>query len=47
MFDYRLFYPQLGIADQQRSRRPAPLGPSDRIFRLTSDRKPARPAARR
>jgi hypothetical protein len=47
MFDYRIFYPQLGIADQQRNRRPAPSGPSDRIFRLTGDRKPSRPAARR
>jgi hypothetical protein len=46
MFDYRIFYPQLGIADQ-RNRRPAPIGPSDRIFRLTGDRKSARPATRR
>lgn len=47
MFDYRIFYPQLGIEDQQRGRR-ASQGPgADRIFRLETDRRAQRRTGRR
>ncbi len=42
MFDYRIFYPQLGIAEQ-RQRRPTP----QRVTRLTTDRRVRRSQDRR
>ena len=42
MFDYRLFYPQLGV-DEQRGRRV----PQPRVTRLNTERRSNRQAARR
>ena len=48
MYDYRIFYPQIAIEERQlRTRRPAHPGAFDRIFRLTTDRRPARTSGRR
>jgi hypothetical protein len=47
MFDYRIFYPQLGIEEQNRNRRMASSASAQRIFRLGADRRDTRPTARR
>ena len=42
MFDYRIFYPQLGIDEQNRTRRSATAGSAHRVYRLTGERREAR-----
>jgi hypothetical protein len=47
MFDYRLFYPQLGIDEQARDRRPIQGADARRVYRLTTGRRTARSVGRR
>lgn len=47
MFDYRIFYPQLGIEDQQRGRRPMLGSAAQRVFRLDAERRAQRRTGRR
>lgn len=47
MFDYRLFYPQLGIDEQNRDRRPIQGADARRVYRLTPERRSTRSAGRR
>ena len=42
MFDYRIFYPQIGIDEQNRTRRSAVAGSALRVYRLTAERRNAR-----
>jgi hypothetical protein len=42
MFDYRIFYPQLGIDEQNRTRRSGAPGSQHRVYRLTGERREAR-----
>ena len=46
MFDYRIFYPQLGVEDQ-RGRRPSQGSAAERVFRLEADRRAQRRIGRR
>ena len=46
MFDYRIFYPQLGI-EEQRVRRPNQGAAAQRVFRLEADRRAQRRTGRR
>ena len=41
MFDYRIFYPQIGIDEQNRLRRSA-IGSSTRVYQLAAVRRGAR-----
>jgi hypothetical protein len=48
MYDYRIFYPDIAIAERhERHRRPLRPGAFDRIFRLSADRRPAPKGGRR
>jgi hypothetical protein len=47
MFDYRLFYPQLGIDDQTRDRRPMQGADTRRVYRLSPERRSPRTSGRR
>ena len=47
MIDYRLFYPQMSIDDQARTRRPIQGHASRRVYQLPSDRRSAREFGRR
>ena len=42
MFDYRIFYPQIGIDEQNRARRSAAAGTAHRVYRLGAERRDAR-----
>ena len=42
MFDYRIFYPQIGIDEQNRTRRAADTGSAHRVYRLAAERREAR-----
>jgi hypothetical protein len=46
MFDYRLFYPQLGIDEQARDRRPIQGADARRVFRLNPERRSTRSTGR-
>ncbi len=47
MFDYRIFYPQLGVEDQQRGRRPNQGSAAQRVFRLEAHGRAPRRSGRR
>jgi hypothetical protein len=47
MIDYRLFYPQMSIDDQARTRRPLLGHTARRVYQLPSDRRPLRSSGRR
>jgi len=47
MFDYRLFYPQLGIDEQTRDRRPIRGAGARRVYWLSPDRRSTRSSGRR
>jgi hypothetical protein len=42
MFDYRIFYPQIGIDEQNRMRRAAATASAHRVYRLPAGRREAR-----
>ena len=47
MYDYRLFYPQMSIDDQARTRRPLTGHASKRVYLLPADRRASRTGGRR
>jgi hypothetical protein len=48
MYDYRIFYPEIAVAErQERARRPVRPGAFDRISRLSADRRPTPKNGRR
>jgi hypothetical protein len=47
MFDYRLFYPQASIDDQQRAARAQGGQAAARVYRLQADRRALRQSGRR
>jgi hypothetical protein len=47
MFDYRLFYPRLGIDEQTRDRRSIQGADARRVYRLTPERRSTRSTGRR
>jgi hypothetical protein len=42
MFDYRIFYPQIGIDEQNRMRRVAASASAHRVYRLAAGRRDTR-----
>ena len=42
MFDYRIFYPQIGIDEQNRTRRVVAAEAAHRVYRLPAGRREAR-----
>lgn len=46
MYDYRLFYPQMSIDDQSRTRRPIAGHRSQRVYRLPVERRATRSGRR-
>ncbi len=42
MFDYRIFYPQIGIDEQNRVRRSTETASTHRVYRLVAERRDAR-----
>jgi hypothetical protein len=47
MYDYRLFFPQMSLADQARVRRPLQGHPARRVYQLLTDRQAGRNGGRR
>ena len=47
MYDYRLFYPQMGIDDQTRTRRPLNGHAAQRVYQLPTERRTGRNGGRR
>lgn len=47
MYDYRLFYPQMSIEDQARTRRPLTGHAAQRVYQLQSGRRIVRNDGRR
>ena len=42
MFDYRIFYPQIGIDEHNRLHRQPSTGSASRVYRLVAERREAR-----
>ena len=47
MYDYRLFYPQMSIDDQARTRRPLNGHAAQRVYQHPTERRTARNGGRR
>jgi hypothetical protein len=47
MYDYRLFYPQMSIDDQARTRRPLNGHAAQRVYQLPAERRTVRNGGRR
>ncbi len=47
MIDFRLFYPQISIDEQQRQRRPLLGHAAQRVYQLPADRRVPRHSGRR